>query len=79
MAEAKPKAFMLLFKYHTLSKGSTVTTKLLTLHFQTTLMPEMQKLDFPTGKAFVRQSATIYSVLMYSKMTSLRYTRSLAK
>ena len=41
-------------------------------------MPEMQNLDFPIGKALVRQSATI-SVLMYSKVTSLRYTLSLAK
>ena len=46
MAKAKPKPFMLLFKYPGLSKGSTVNTKLLTLQFQTTLMPEMQSLNF---------------------------------
>ena len=64
-----------------LRQYSLQSTKLLTLQFriQTTLMPEMQNLNFLTGKAFVRQSATTFPVLMYSKMTSLRYTRSLAK
>ena len=68
---------MLLFKYPRSSK--TILQKLLTLQFQTTPMPEVQNLSFPIGKALVRQSATISSVMMQLRVTSLRCTLSLAK